>query len=76
MASEPICRPSDMVPLLRGQRILLRPAIERDIEDRLACGRHAEIVRMWGGDARNLGSFAREDAVAWYQGYLLIQFPG
>ena len=76
MASEPICRPSDMVPLLRGQRILLRPAIERDIEDRLSCGRHAEVVRMYGGDTRSLGPFAREDAVAWYQGYLLIQFPG
>ena len=39
------------VPLLRGEKVLLRPVRETDIDDRLAIGRRHEFVHMCGGEA-------------------------
>ncbi len=61
-------QPSAKAPALQGKRVLLRLPLPRDIEDRLSCGRHAEIIRMYGGDTRNLAPYTREDAEAWYRG--------
>jgi RimJ/RimL family protein N-acetyltransferase len=54
-------------PRLVGKRVILRRPVSRDIEDRLTCGRNREIVRMFGGDTRNLEPLTREEAVAWYK---------
>jgi [ribosomal protein S5]-alanine N-acetyltransferase len=54
-------------PLLVAERVILRRPISHDIEDRLQCGRHREIVRMYGGDTRNLEPLTREEAVVWYE---------
>jgi RimJ/RimL family protein N-acetyltransferase len=51
---------------IRGTRILLRRVQERDKRDRLAAGRDAEAVRMYGGDDRNLAPFTGDDAERWY----------
>ena len=61
---------NSLLPRLHGKRVTLRRPIVSDIEDRLASGRHAEIIRMYGGDSRNLESYTREDATAWYQAFL------
>jgi [ribosomal protein S5]-alanine N-acetyltransferase len=52
---------------LRGTRVILRSPVPRDIGDRLSCGRHPEIIRMYGGDTRNLAPYTLEDAESWYQ---------
>ena len=56
------------VPLLRGEKVLLRPVRESDIDDRLAIGRHHEFVHMCGGEALSSPEYP-ERAVweAWYQ---------
>ncbi|MEI6285702.1 MAG: GNAT family protein [Bacillota bacterium] len=54
-------------PEIRGQRILLRQPLEKDIADRFICGRTAEIVRMYGGDTRNLKPFTQEDVKHWFE---------
>ena len=47
---------NSQLPILQGKQITLRRPIVGDIEDRFSCGRHAEIVRMYGGDTRSLPS--------------------
>lgn len=47
--------------------MLLRRVQESDTQDRLAAGRDADAVRMYGGDFRNLTPFTQEDAERWYQ---------
>ena len=54
-------------PLLKGKNVTLRGPKEQDIEDILLCGRHAEIVRMYGGDTRDIKHLTRDDAVAKYR---------
>jgi ribosomal-protein-alanine N-acetyltransferase len=54
-------------PVLQGDNVTLRGPKELDIEDILFCGRHAEIVRMYGGDTRDLKPLTRDDAVARYR---------
>lgn len=54
-------------PRLTGKRIVLRKPVRRDIEDRLKCGRNREIVRMYGGDTRNMTPLTREEAVSWHE---------
>ena len=49
-----------------GKNIILRQPKESDIEDYLKCGRNSEIVRMYGGDTRNLRPLIRESALKWY----------
>jgi RimJ/RimL family protein N-acetyltransferase len=54
-------------PALQGDNVTLRGPKEQDIEDIVLCGRHKEIVRMYGGDTRNIKPLTREDVVARYQ---------
>lgn len=49
-----------------GQNIILRQPKESDINDRIKCGRIPEIVRMYGGDTRNITPFTKEEAIEWY----------
>lgn len=55
-----------MSETLRGARVTLRRPIPSDKDDRLALGRHAEIVRMFGGDPNDLAPMAPAEAEAWY----------
>ena len=59
--------PDGRPPELRGERVLLRAAAERDRKDRLATGRDADAVRMYGGDARNLQPLTEADAHRWHR---------
>jgi ribosomal-protein-alanine N-acetyltransferase len=53
---------NELLPILKGRKtILRRPKIE-DIEDRLACGNTGEIIRMFGGDTRNITKLTKEEA--------------
>lgn len=54
------------VPVLRGQRLVLRTPRESDKRDRLACGRNPEEVRMYGGDHRDLPPLTPEEVERWY----------
>jgi hypothetical protein len=38
------------LPTLHGERVRLRPPVERDKQDRLAAGRDPEFRQMVGGD--------------------------
>ena len=51
---------------LQGSRVLLRGFEERDKGARLASGRHAEEVRMYGGDTGGLAPLTAEDVDRWY----------
>jgi hypothetical protein len=51
----------ELAPLLRGERVTLRPPRETDKAERLALGRDPEIVRMFGGDWRNLAPLTVEE---------------
>lgn len=55
------------VPTLKGKRLVLRGPRDRDRQDRLACGRNAEFVRMVGGDDRNLKPMTPEQVDRWYE---------
>lgn len=50
------------LPQLEGERILLRPAREQDVTDRLALGRDREIVRMFGYELAEDDSYSRSEA--------------
>jgi [ribosomal protein S5]-alanine N-acetyltransferase len=56
----------DQSPTLKGETLILRQPKSEDIEDRFRCGRHAEIIHMYGGDTRNMTPFTREGAQAWF----------
>ena len=56
------------VPLLGGEKVLLRPARESDIDDRLAIGRHHEFIHMCGGEALPAPEYPERSVwEAWYQ---------
>lgn len=55
------------LPRLQGERVTLRPPMVRDKDDRLACGRDPDIVRMYGVEAASLPPFTHEDVEAWYR---------
>lgn len=56
------------VPLLWGEKVLLRPVRESDIDDRLAIGRHHEFVHMCGGEALPAPEYPERSVwEAWYQ---------
>ena len=73
---------SHQAPELRGQRVLLRPPRESDKRDRLACGRNAEAVRMFGGDERNIAPLTAGEVERWYERaagdplHWMIEFEG
>ncbi len=56
----------ESVPILRGPKTILRRPIIQDIEDRLAYGNTGEIIRMFGGDSRNIPKLTKEEATNWY----------
>ncbi|MBP2019032.1 RimJ/RimL family protein N-acetyltransferase [Symbiobacterium terraclitae] len=56
-----------MVPVLKGARVVLRPPREQDKQDRLACGRSAEYIRMVGGDHRRVAPLTPEQVDRWYE---------
>lgn len=53
-------------PTLLGDRVVVRAPRESDKADRLAIGRHAEFVRMVGGDDRDLKPLSAGDVDGWY----------
>jgi len=54
------------LPEFKGDKILLRKPREEDIEARVLFGSQIEYVRMCGGDTKDLGEFALNDGVEWY----------
>ncbi len=58
--------PSVPRSVLRGRQVLLRSPQPSDKQDRLACGRHPEAVRMYGGDYRNLTPLTVDQVERWY----------
>jgi RimJ/RimL family protein N-acetyltransferase len=58
---------ADVVPLLQGSRVLLRPPRPTDLDERLALGRQPEIVRLFGGDLPRPASLPREMATSWLE---------
>ena len=55
---------ADALPELRGTRIVLRRPVPRDVETRLALGRHREIVEAYGGTFDPNATFTRGEAEA------------
>lgn len=49
-------------PTIKGSSVLLRQPIESDIQDRFNCGRTPELIRMYGGDTRNVKPYTMENA--------------
>jgi [ribosomal protein S5]-alanine N-acetyltransferase len=49
-------------PTIKGERVILRKPKDSDITDRYNCGRSKELVRMYGGDTRNIKPLTMEDA--------------
>ncbi|MHB1683968.1 MAG: GNAT family N-acetyltransferase [Bacilli bacterium] len=49
-------------PTIQGKNVVLRKPKESDTLDRYNCGRSEELVRMYGGDTRNLKPLTMEDA--------------
>ena len=52
---------------MRSERLLLRAPRAADKKDRLACGRDPELVRMYGGDSRQVGPLTARAVDSWYQ---------
>lgn len=50
---------------LTGTRVTLRAARESDVADRLANGKHPDIVRAYGGDPEIIVPLTAEQAQAW-----------
>ena len=53
-------------PLLKRTRLILRAPQPSDKQDRLACGRDPEEVRMYGGDDRSIRPLTLEEVEAWH----------
>lgn len=66
----------EQTPVLQGARVTLRPPRESDKAERLALGRHSEIVRMFGGEWRNLAPLTEADVERWYATLLARQPAG
>lgn len=58
---------AERAPVLRGIRVVLRPARPRDKAERLACGRDPEAVRMFGGAAATPQQMTDAEAEIWYR---------
>lgn len=53
---------------LSGERIILRQPKEGDLEKRFSYGRNSDIVRMFGGDSKNIAPLSVEEVSAWIEG--------
>jgi [ribosomal protein S5]-alanine N-acetyltransferase len=62
--------PNVEVATLRGKRVVLRRALETDIEARLEAGNDPEATRMYGGSYRPAEPYTRERAEKWYESQL------
>ena len=54
------------IPILNGNRIILRPPRPSDVDDRIRCGRSGEFRRMVGADDHADAPFLPADAQKWY----------
>ena len=61
-------------PVLVGRGVVLRPPRESDKADRLAIGRHAEYVRLDGGNTRDLAQLTEDDVAQWYERITSAQY--
>jgi RimJ/RimL family protein N-acetyltransferase len=55
------------LPTLYGERVTLRPPVERDKQDRFAAGRDPEFRRMVGGDPADCPPLTMPEVEQWYQ---------
>jgi hypothetical protein len=53
---------------LVGERVRLCRAVTADAQDRVAIGRHPEILRMYGSDNAKPAPYALEQCLAWVEG--------
>jgi [ribosomal protein S5]-alanine N-acetyltransferase len=53
---------NNISPIIKGKNVILRKPKESDIIDRYNCGRSKELVRMYGGDTRNLKPLTMAEA--------------
>ena len=53
---------------------MLRRPRPSDTQDRLACGRDPELIRLYGGDYRAVAPLTPEDAQRWYEGQLAVPY--
>jgi RimJ/RimL family protein N-acetyltransferase len=58
------------LPILTGSNVALRPPQIEDAATRLQLGRHAEIVRMYGGESSNVPPMTIAQANNWVQGLI------
>ncbi len=56
---------NDSLPVLRGERVILRAPREEDFEARLKLGTDAEIIRMYGGNQSDVRPMTEEAAKLW-----------
>ena len=59
--------PSDYTELV-GARVRLRRAVESDAHDRVANGRHTEILRMYGAEDPDPAPYTLEQSLVWVEG--------
>ena len=59
--------PSSPAPILRGERVILRPTRPSDAADRVAAGRDPELVWAYGGDPASIQPMTPEDGEAFYR---------
>ncbi len=50
---------------LRGNNVILRQPKQGDLEQRLSYDRHSEIVRMFGGNSKDMLPISVEEATTW-----------
>jgi RimJ/RimL family protein N-acetyltransferase len=53
---------NNVSPLLKGENVILRKPKDSDVNDYLACKQTKELIRMYGGDTRNLKPLTLQDA--------------
>lgn len=53
---------NNVSPLLKGKNVILRKPKDSDVHDYLACKQTKELIRMYGGDTRNLKPLTLQDA--------------
>jgi RimJ/RimL family protein N-acetyltransferase len=63
------------VAQLVGERVLLRGIREEDIEGRIRCGQHPEIVRMFGGTLDSPRPLSLDEARRWFEEIASDQNP-
>jgi [ribosomal protein S5]-alanine N-acetyltransferase len=58
------------VPVLNGERIVLRPARSGDVAERLALGRDPDIMRVFGVDPTGVPPLTDRSARRWVEGLM------